>query len=166
MARLSPLLHTGINDFATFRFSWRCAVLVALGLLSEGIVRAGTSVAPPGEREAAVTQARAGDAKGGLTLLQSLLQRYPDDSRVLADTTIVAGWAGEDSLVLQLYARAKKDDNGVTEAAAHAARNLRRYDLSIQLYRHSEALAPERWQPRLGEAMVLADKGEDRKSVV
>jgi biofilm PGA synthesis protein PgaA len=133
---------------------------VALGLLSEGIVRAATSVAPLGEREAAVTQARAGDAKGGLTLLQSLLQRYPDDSRVLADTTIVAGWAGEDSLVLQLYARAQKDDAGVTEAAAHAARNLRRYDFSIQLYRHSEALAPERWQSRLGEAMVLADKGD------
>ena len=160
MARLSPLLHTEINDFATLRFSWRCAVLVALGLLSEGIVRAGTSVAPLAEREAAVTQARAGDAKGGLTLLQSLLQRYPDDSRVLADTTIVAGWAGEDSLVLQLYARAQKDDAEVTEAAAHAARNLGRYDLSIQLYRHSEALAPERWQSRLGEAMVLADKGD------
>jgi hypothetical protein len=65
---------------------------------------------------------------------------------VLADTTIVASWAGEDSLVLELYARAHKDDAGVTEAAAHAARNLRRYDFSIQLYRHSEALAPERRQ--------------------
>jgi len=158
MARLSPL--TAINDFATLRFSWRCAVLVVLGLLSVGIVRAGTSVAPTAEREAAVTQARAGDAKGGLTLLQSLLRRYPDDPRVLADTTIVASWAGEDSLVLELYARAHKDDAGVTEAAAHAARNLRRYDFSIQLYRHSEALAPERWQSRLGEAMVLADKGD------
>jgi len=62
--------------------------------------------------------------------------------------------------VLQLYARAQKDDAEVTEAAAHAARNLRRYDFSIQLYRHSEALAPERWQSRLGEAMVLADKGD------
>ena len=92
MARLSPLLHTEINDFAALRFSWRCAVLVALGLLSEGIVRAGTSVAPLAEREAAVTQARAGDAKGGLTLLQSLLQRYPDDSRVLADTTIAVSY--------------------------------------------------------------------------
>jgi biofilm PGA synthesis protein PgaA len=160
MARLSPVLHTGINDFAIFRLSRRSAVLVALGLLSAGIVRAGTSVAPLAEREAAVTQARAGDAKGGLTLLQSLLQRYPDDSRLLADTTIVASWAGEDSLVLELYARARKDDAQVTEAAAHAARNLRRYDFPIQLYRHSEALAPERWRSRLGDAMVLADKGD------
>jgi biofilm PGA synthesis protein PgaA len=135
---------------------------VALGMLSASALQAGTSSAPLGEREAAVTQARAGDAKGGLTRLQALLGQHPDDSRLLADTTIVASWAGEDVLVLNLYARAQtpKDDAGVTEAAAHAARNLRRYNLSLELYRRSESLAPERWQPRLGEAMVLVDKGD------
>jgi len=160
VARLTLLFHDGMNHFAAFDSKFRCFVLMALGLLSAGAAQADTSRAPIAEREAAVTLARGGDAKGGLTLLQSLLRRYPDDARLLADTTIVASWAGEDSLVLQLYARTQKDDAGVTDAAGHAARNLRRYELAIQLYRHSEALDSERWQSRLGEAMGLAEEGD------
>jgi biofilm PGA synthesis protein PgaA len=153
--------HRSIHSPA-FRFYCQCVLIVALGLLSTVTAGASTSNAPASEREGAVTQARAGDPSGGLARLQSLLRQYPDDFRLLADTTIVAGWAGNDSLVLQLYQSPKtpKDDPGVSEAAARAARNLRQYDLAIELYRHSEALAPERWQPRLGEAMVLADKGD------
>jgi len=136
-------------------------MVLALGL-SPVAAGSDTLNAPAAEREAAVTQARAGDAAGGLALLQSLLRQYPGDPRLLADTTIVAGWAGNDSLALQLYDRPStpKDDPGVTEAAARAARNLKQYDRAIELYRHSETLAPERWQPRLGEAMVLADMGD------
>src|SRR5690348_15742355 len=56
--------------------------------------------APDAVRESAVKQARAGDPKGALHILQELLQAYPDDSRLLADTTIVANWAGDDSYTL------------------------------------------------------------------
>ena len=120
-------------------------VFMALGVLSTSALRGDTASAPTSEREAAVIQARGGDAKGGLLRLRALLQRHPDDSRLLADTTIVASWAGEDVLALELYARPQtpRDDAGVTEAAAHAARNLKQYDFSLQLYRHSEELEPE-----------------------
>jgi biofilm PGA synthesis protein PgaA len=143
-------------------------VVVAITLSRATVLRADTSNASSGEREAAVTVARGGDAQGGLLLLRSLLLRHPEDPRLLADTTIVAGWAGEDSLVLELYARTRtpKDECDVTDAVAHAARDLKQYDFSLQLYRHSSDLDPSRWQPRLGEAMVLADKSDFNPATV
>ncbi len=140
---------------------WSCAFLVTAGFLSGARAQVGNSVAPGGVREAAVAEAKAGDPKGGLTVLRSLLERYPNDPRLLADTVIVANLAGADTLALELYARPNtpKQDAGVAEAAARAARNLHQYDRATLLYRRSEALAPERWQPRLGEAMVQVDEG-------
>jgi biofilm PGA synthesis protein PgaA len=137
-------------------------VFMAIALSGANVLRAETANASSDEREAAVTLARGGDAQGGLLLLRTLLLQHPEDPRLLADTTIVAGWAGHDSLVLELYARTRtpKDECDVTEAAAHAARDLKQYDFSLQLYRHSADLDPNRWQPRLGEAMVLADKSD------
>jgi biofilm PGA synthesis protein PgaA len=78
----------------------------------------------------------------------------------MADTTIVANWAGDDSYALEIYARTQtpKDNPGVVEAAARSARNLHQYDLALDLYRHAEALAPNRWQAQLGSAMVLTDQ--------
>jgi biofilm PGA synthesis protein PgaA len=130
-------------------------------LLTRGAYASGPE-APRPEREAAVIQARNGDPKAGLVALQALVQLYPDDPRLLADTTIVANWAGSDQLVLDLYARPQtpKDDGGVAEAAARSARNLDRYDLSIQLFRLAHTIEPARWQPQLGEAMALTDLGD------
>lgn len=107
-------------------------------------------------------KARNGDAKDALVKLKQLLQQYPDNPSLLADTTIVANWAGDDAFALELYARAQtpKDNEGVTEAAARSARNLHQFDLALQLYRRAQALSADRWQPRLGEAMVLVDKGD------
>jgi biofilm PGA synthesis protein PgaA len=143
-------------------------VFVAIALPGANALRADTADASSGEREAAVTLARGGDAQGGLLLLRSLLLQHPEDPRLLADTTIVAGWAGEDSLVLELYARTRtpKGDCAVSEAAAHAARDLKQYDFSLQLYRHSSDLDSSRWQPRLGEALVLADKSDFNRATV
>jgi biofilm PGA synthesis protein PgaA len=140
----------------------RFVVFAAIALPGTKALPVDAADASSGEREAAVTLARGGDAQGGLLLLRSLLLQHPEDPRLLADTTIVAGWAGQDSLVLELYARTQtpKDECDVTEAAAHAARDLKQYDFSLQLYRQSADLDPNRWQPRLGEAMVLAEKSD------
>jgi biofilm PGA synthesis protein PgaA len=118
--------------------------------------------APRTQREAAVIQARNGRAREGLVTLESLLQKYPDDPRLLADATIVANWAGSDDLVLDLYNRERtpKDDGGVVEAAARSARNLHMYDKSIELFKRAEILDPKRWQPLLGEALALTDRGD------
>jgi len=141
----------------------RFALLLGVAItLSTGTLLANASDAPRAEREAAVAEARAGNTTGGLNALQSLVQEHPNDSRLLADTVIVAGWAGDDAYVLELYARPKtpKDDANVAEAAAHSARNLHEYSRALNLYRRAESLAPELWQARLGQAMVLIDLGE------
>lgn len=146
--------HSSIHTFSA------CAV-AALSLSCVAALAADNGAAPRSEREAAVAQACAGDSKDALAALRALLANYPGDARLLADTTIVANWAGDDAYVLDLYTRPQtpKDDAGVTEAAARSARNLHRYDQSLDLYRSASALAPERWQPLLGQAMVLTDEG-------
>ncbi len=141
----------------------RCmSLLPVLFSLAIASAHAQSGIAPRATRETAVAQARSGDARAGLQSLRKLVQAYPGDSRLLADTTIVANWAGDDAYVLDLYARAAtpKDDSGVIEAAARSARNLHRYDLALELYRHAESVAPNRWQAQLGEAMVLTDEGD------
>ncbi|MGB6725997.1 MAG: poly-beta-1,6 N-acetyl-D-glucosamine export porin PgaA [Terracidiphilus sp.] len=146
------------------RLKLRVLALI-LAVLSVSENRAGASDvsrAPRAEREAAVLQARHGGAKAGLAVLKQLVEQYPDDPRLLADTTIVASWAGEDQYAMDLYDRAltPKDDAGVAEAAGHSARNLHLYTRSLELYRLAHKLEPDRWQPRLGEAMVLTDMGD------
>ena len=139
-----------------------CALPLIYALLLMAAVGAGASDAPRAQREAAVIEARNGGTQAGLTALEALLEQYPDDRRLLADTTIVANWAGNDQLALDLYSRQQtpKDDAGVVEAAARSARNLHRYDESIELFRHAQTLEPERWQSHLGEAMALTDRGD------
>ncbi len=139
--------------------------LMAFLLLSMAIVSAAqTTSAPAQTREAAVIQARSGDPQGALVILKDLVAKFPDDPRLLADATIVANWAGEDAYALDLYSRADtpKNDAGVVEAAARSARNQHMYSLAIDLFARAERLTPDRWQPRLGRAMVLVDEGNDK----
>lgn len=137
-------------------------------LLAAAMAHAATpaAAAPQAQREAAVARARAGDAKGALALLQGLVQTYPDDPRLLADTTIVANWAGDDAYAVELFERPQtlKHDVGVLEAAARSARNLRRYDLALDLFRQAATASPDRWQPQLGVAMVLTDQAHYREA--
>jgi biofilm PGA synthesis protein PgaA len=140
---------------------WLALFILVYAVIPAAAAQTDASEAPGNLREAAVAQARNGDAKGALSVLQSLLQRYPEDPRLLTDSTIVANWAGADALALELYARdlTPKNDAGVVEAAARSARNLHQYPVALDLYRHAAALSPERWQPILGEALVLTDQG-------
>lgn len=141
--------------------SLRWAVSAAVLTLAGAACLAAPASAPTAAREAAVTQARAGDASGALHLLKQLVQAYPDDPRLLADATLVANWAGDDSYALGIYGRPEtpKYDAGVVEAAARSARNLHKYEMALQLFSRVEALSPGRWQPQLGYAMVLTDQG-------
>jgi biofilm PGA synthesis protein PgaA len=162
---------SGSSPIIARRNSRRLAVTFAVSqyplalllvLLTTAASLAEPAPAPREVRESAVRQARSGDPKGALLILQELVRSYPDDPALLADTTIVANWAGDDSFALELYARKQtpKDNSGVTEAAARSARNLHQYDLALELYRRVEAFAPDRWQAQLGSAMVLTDQGK------
>ncbi|HEV2322600.1 MAG TPA: poly-beta-1,6 N-acetyl-D-glucosamine export porin PgaA [Terracidiphilus sp.] len=139
----------------------RCPLAMLLLLLQGAASLAAPAAAPREVRESAVKQARAGDPKGALRILQELVRAYPDDSQLLADTTIIANWAGDDSYALDLYGRLQtpKNDLGATEAAARAARNLHRYGEALELFRRAEDLAPDDWRPQLGYALVLTDQG-------
>jgi biofilm PGA synthesis protein PgaA len=159
------------SPIVVLRNSWRiardvsvCKFLLAslLALQVSAAYSAEIRSAPREVRESAVQQARSGDAKGALLILQGLVRNYPDDPALMADTTIVANWAGDDRYALDIYARAQtpKDNSGTVEAAARSARNLHQYDLALNLYRRAEALAPDRWQAQLGSVMVLTDQGE------
>jgi biofilm PGA synthesis protein PgaA len=154
-------LSNPISVIHQSRIGLRIGLLLFAGLIGSVII-ASASDSLRSQREAAVAEARAGNPKAALAELQSLLQQFPDDPRLLADTTIVANWAGNDQLTLDLYnhTTTPKDDAGVAEAAARSARNLHRYDLALELYRSAQALEPMRWQPQLGEAMTLTDTGE------
>ncbi|MGA2649036.1 MAG: poly-beta-1,6 N-acetyl-D-glucosamine export porin PgaA [Terracidiphilus sp.] len=138
------------------------AGLLILAFVFVSAIHASASDSLRSQREAAVIEARNGNPKAALVELQSLLQQYPDDSRLLADATIVANWAGSDELALDLFGRAAtpKDDSGVVEAAARSARNLHKYGVSAELYRRAQGLEPARWQPQLGEAMTFTDTGD------
>ncbi len=142
-------------------WSWIVSVFLILPLLSSVAFAAEPSFAPRAKREAAVARAKTGDPQGALVALREMLLSYPEDPRLLADTTIVANWAGEDNFVLELYARLQtpKNDAGVAEAAARSARNLHRYNLAFEIFGRAASLTPDRWQPRLGQAMVLTDQG-------
>jgi biofilm PGA synthesis protein PgaA len=133
-----------------------------VGLLSAISSHAHAADTLNSKRAAAVRQARDGDTKTSLAALHQLLQQYPDDSGLLADTTIVSNWAGNDALALETYSRRQtpKDDADVVEAAARSARNLHDYNLATELFRRAHTLDPRRWQAYLGEAMVLTDRGE------
>lgn len=136
-------------------------LLLFLFLLPSASSQATAAPAPAAARESAVMQARSGDAKGALAKLKELVKSYPDDPRLLADATIVANWAGDDPYALDIYAKAQtpKNDAGVVEAAARSARNLHHYAVALDLFRDAANLARDRWQPRLGYAMVLTDEG-------
>jgi biofilm PGA synthesis protein PgaA len=159
-------LADSMNPIRTvFSFvSLRYPLTVLLLSLSGAASLAAPVDAPNALRESAVMQARAGDPKGALRILQQLVGSYPDDSRLLADATIVANWAGDDRYTLGLYAREQtpKSDSAVVEAAARSARNLHQYDLALQLFRRAEVLSPQSWQAQLGCAMVLTDQGQYR----
>lgn len=140
----------------------QCISLGVTALFLPPVSAAQTKLLVSSEHDTAVAQARGGDARGALAILRNLLQQDPDNIRLLADTTIIASWAGEDAYALELYSRpsAPHDNYDVTAAAAHSARNLHRYNEALDLYRHAQQLRPDRWQPLLGEAMVLTDKGD------
>lgn len=144
----------------------RVCAMAALLVGAAATAEAGAGAAPRSQREGAVAQARSGDTKDALATLRALVASYADDARLLADTTIVANWAGDDAYALELYVRPQtpKDDAGVTEAAARSARNLHRYGMALDLYRTATTLAPDRWQPLLGQALVLTDEGHYREA--
>lgn len=106
-------------------------------------------------------QARAGHHEAALDTLAALVERHPGQVLYLHDYVTVLGWAERDEEALSRLDAIdmEKAPEYVLEALAKSARNLKRFPLSIQIYRTAVRRFPERIQSALGLAMSLADQG-------
>lgn len=113
-------------------------------------------------REAAVAVARGGDAERSLVLLQALQRHDPADTQLLADTIVVANWAGRDDTAVELASRHSTQDLSVDalETAARSARNRRAYAQAAHWFDAAFARDPRRLGAAAGAAMSLAEAGE------
>lgn len=118
------------------------------------------------QHKAAVQLARQ-DSAAGLVALQNLLKEQPENLRLVADTILAANWSGQDRLALDLYALhpALQDNADAVEATARSARNIGDRTLAAKLFRTAGKLSPDRWQPRLGLALTLAEDGQQDEAV-
>ena len=110
----------------------------------------------------AITDARAGRVEQSLTVLRSLVERFPERQDMLGDYAVILGWAGNHTAALALVDSINRlsAPSYVIEGLANSARRLQRYALAESLYREALARIPERVEPQIGLARTLADAGE------
>lgn len=110
----------------------------------------------------ALAQARAGQHDTALATLASLVKRHPEQPLYLYDYVTVLGWAEKDAAALSHLSALdlKAAPNYVLEALGKSARNLKRFPLSIKIYRIAVRRLPDDIQSTLGLAMSLAENGD------
>ena len=111
-----------------------------------------------------ILRAQAGDTAPALDYLRREIPAKPDDKKFIADWIEVAGWAGLDAEVTQIYRDygTRVDLAPRTIAAiARAYRNQRAWDDSAALYLRALAKEPHNTDLRIGQINLLADAGRD-----
>lgn len=142
----------------------RQALRLAILLLAAVCAAPPPAFAAPTESEIhqkALIQARDGRHDAALATLASLVERNPDNPLYLYDYITVLGWAEKDEAALSHLSALDLEAAPayVLEALGKSARNLKRFPLSIQIYRTAVRRFPARLQSALGLAMSLADNG-------
>jgi biofilm PGA synthesis protein PgaA len=121
----------------------------------------GVKLTPEELRNGAVERARSGDYSTAINILDGLFAAQPDNVGILHDLVIIQGWAEQDGAVLALAD--KVDPAGapasVLETIAKAARNSRKFELSVHWYQLAISNYPERLESRIGLALAYADWG-------
>ena len=144
--------------------SWTfIAILGVLAALSPPLLAAPSDA---GLHHEALMQARAGQHEDALGILASLVKRHPGEAPYLYDYVTVLGWAERDAEALSHLDAIDLETAPVyvLEALAKSARNLKRFPLSIRIYRAAAHRFPERIQSALGLAMSLADQGNGEEA--
>ncbi|WP_276225391.1 poly-beta-1,6 N-acetyl-D-glucosamine export porin PgaA [Pseudomonas citronellolis] len=114
--------------------------------------------------DALVIKARSGDYAPALDFLAG----QPATPRYLNDHIAIAGWAGRDAEVVQVY-EANRGSKALSAdslaVVARAYRNLKRWPEALAAYRGGQALAPRLGALRVGEVMTLADAGQSEEAL-
>lgn len=110
----------------------------------------------------ALQQARKGQFSSALKQFEKLIAAYPDNRRYYFDYIAVLGWAEQDQKVVDQLPRLGESETPVyvLETVAKSARNLGKFQISIDLYREALKKDNQRLQSRSGLAMALADNGQ------
>ena len=118
-----------------------------------------------------ILRARAGDSAPVLEFLrrQSMDDAGAGTRRLVEDWIGVAGWAGRDSEVADVYAHWSKRlalSAASSAGAGRALRNLRQWDASISAYQSAIDLDPANTGYRIALVHVLADAGDDNQALL
>ncbi|XTZ37841.1 poly-beta-1,6 N-acetyl-D-glucosamine export porin PgaA [Salmonella enterica] len=107
-----------------------------------------------------VLQARSGQTEGLLRWLQSHEQQNSLSVNQVADWLQVAGWAGHDQQVVEIWQRYHQQMSipirGVV-AGARAYRNLKQWEPSLSLWQQARQMEPRNPDLRAGWILTLAD---------
>lgn len=142
------------------RASGRSRVSVAAGLMIGCIAFSAAGKGP--SHESAVAMARDGDAAAALVQLRGLLRQQPADTQLLADTAVVANWAGDDAFAVELLTShpALQWPASAYEAAARSARNRGDFRKAVVWFDEAVRLDPSRRAAAAGAAMSLLEAGD------
>jgi biofilm PGA synthesis protein PgaA len=159
---LGPKFHGGawFSSPGTMKRS-----LIALAILGF-TTQAGAAGVPAENGDAlyrsSIEDARAGRTDDAVRGLESLATRYPDRQDILGDYAVVLGWAGRYDDAIKLLPRIDRASAKphVIEGLSNTARNLKQFDLAESLAREAMARSPERAEPRINLALILADAGK------
>ncbi|GIZ12637.1 poly-beta-1,6 N-acetyl-D-glucosamine export porin PgaA [Pseudomonas sp. NCCP-436] len=106
-------------------------------------------------------KARAGDYAPALNFLR--MQAQPSSGRFQIDHVLIAGWAGEDAEVTDVYEQIRDESILSADALATVARAYRNQKLwqhALDTYREGIRRYPAHEGLRLGQVMTLADAGQ------
>ncbi|MEB0047952.1 MULTISPECIES: poly-beta-1,6 N-acetyl-D-glucosamine export porin PgaA [unclassified Pseudomonas] len=152
--------------FTRLEIQWRLRPLFRFALCSQllwsGLVFADTPY------DQMVRDARAGNYAPALNVLRQVPVNQATTSQV-SDHLQIAGWAGLDAEVVQVYeaqGRNRVLPVQALVATARAYRNLKRWDSATELYTKALALEPQNPDLQLGLAMTQADAGKPAEAVI
>lgn len=122
---------------------------------------------PRQRREAAVTLARGGEYIVAINLLEQLLRENPGSKGVYHDLLVILGWAEQDQKALLL---AGDLDSAIApvevlESLGKSSRNIGDFAQSLRWYKQAIARSPDRLEGHLGQALALADSGQQTKAL-
>ena len=145
--------------------SGRLRLLIGIALCSQLLMPAFAKADPA--YDALIVQARNGNFSPALAQLRQLSAERQTPGQV-SDHLVIAGWAGQDAEVLQVYEAQGKNRNLSAQALATVARtyrNQKQWTQAEVVYRRALLREPNNVDLQLGLALTQADGGQASEAV-